>query len=64
MSRGMDIPDLPYVINYDVPTNPEDYVHRIGRTGRAGSMGRFVFEFCFVELFVELLLSFPFNHSY
>lgn len=38
-ARGLDIKELPYVINFDVPTNPEDYVHRIGRTGRAGSEG-------------------------
>lgn len=40
MARGMDIPLLPYVVNYDVPANPEDYVHRVGRTARAGSTGR------------------------
>jgi superfamily II DNA/RNA helicase len=38
-ARGLDIPDLPCVINYDLPTTPEDYVHRIGRTGRAGAKG-------------------------
>jgi superfamily II DNA/RNA helicase len=38
-ARGLDIADLPVVINYDVPFNAEDYVHRIGRTGRAGSKG-------------------------
>ncbi|HWQ40116.1 MAG TPA: DEAD/DEAH box helicase [Burkholderiales bacterium] len=38
-ARGLDIEGLPFVINYDVPANPEDYVHRIGRTGRAGSSG-------------------------
>ena len=38
-ARGLDIKELPCVINYDVPFNPEDYVHRIGRTGRAGSHG-------------------------
>ncbi|MGF1475344.1 MAG: DEAD/DEAH box helicase [Geminicoccaceae bacterium] len=39
-ARGLDISDMPNVINYDVPTNPDDYVHRIGRTGRAGKLGR------------------------
>ena len=39
LARGIDIPDISYVINYDVPQNPEDYVHRIGRTGRAGEEG-------------------------
>jgi superfamily II DNA/RNA helicase len=38
-ARGLDIADLPFVINYDVPTSAEDYVHRIGRTGRAGAKG-------------------------
>ena len=34
-ARGLDIADVSHVINYDVPQHPEDYVHRIGRTGRA-----------------------------
>jgi ATP-dependent RNA helicase RhlE len=38
-SRGLDIEGLPQVINFDVPRSPEDYVHRIGRTGRAGLTG-------------------------
>ncbi len=38
-ARGLDIPLLPYVINYELPNIPEDYVHRIGRTGRAGASG-------------------------
>ncbi len=38
-ARGLDIEDLPHVINYELPNNPEDYVHRIGRTGRAGATG-------------------------
>ncbi|MBF0803819.1 MULTISPECIES: DEAD/DEAH box helicase [Neisseria] len=38
-ARGLDIAELPFVINYEMPTQPEDYVHRIGRTGRAGSDG-------------------------
>ncbi|MDR0587993.1 MAG: DEAD/DEAH box helicase [Burkholderiales bacterium] len=38
-ARGLDIEELPIVINYDIPTSPEDYVHRIGRTGRAGAKG-------------------------
>ncbi len=38
-ARGLDIVELPAVINYDVPFNAEDYVHRIGRTGRAGASG-------------------------
>lgn len=39
-SRGLDVNDITYVINYDVPKNVEDYIHRIGRTGRAGKKGR------------------------
>ena len=39
MSRGIDIKFLPYVINYELPRSPKDYVHRIGRTGRAESSG-------------------------
>jgi superfamily II DNA/RNA helicase len=38
-ARGLDIPDVSHVINYDAPHHPEDYVHRIGRTGRAGKLG-------------------------
>ncbi|TNF65153.1 MAG: DEAD/DEAH box helicase, partial [Rhodobacteraceae bacterium] len=38
-ARGLDIPNVSHVINYDVPGHPEDYVHRIGRTGRAGRKG-------------------------
>ncbi len=38
-ARGLDIDDLPHVINFDLPQVPEDYIHRIGRTGRAGSSG-------------------------
>ena len=39
VSRGIDIDDIEFVINYDVPAQPEDYVHRIGRTARAGARG-------------------------
>lgn len=38
-ARGLDIPLLPHVINYELPNVPEDYIHRIGRTGRAGASG-------------------------
>jgi ATP-dependent RNA helicase RhlE len=38
-ARGLDIDQLPHVVNFDLPHNPEDYVHRIGRTGRAGQKG-------------------------
>ena len=39
-ARGLDIAQLPQVVNFDLPNVPEDYVHRIGRTGRAGASGR------------------------
>jgi len=39
-ARGLDIEQLPFVVNYDLPNVPEDYVHRIGRTGRAGHTGQ------------------------
>lgn len=39
-ARGIDVKDIELVINYDLPENPEDYVHRIGRTGRAGTEGK------------------------
>jgi len=40
IARGIDIEDLPVVINYELPRSPLDYVHRIGRTGRAGKIGK------------------------
>jgi ATP-dependent RNA helicase RhlE len=39
-ARGLDVEDVSHVINYDVPSAPEDYVHRVGRTGRAGNQGK------------------------
>jgi ATP-dependent RNA helicase RhlE len=39
-ARGLDIDDLPLVVNYELPYVPEDYIHRIGRTGRAGAIGQ------------------------
>jgi ATP-dependent RNA helicase DeaD len=38
-ARGLDIPDITHVVNYDVPQNAEEYIHRIGRTARAGKTG-------------------------
>ncbi len=46
-ARGLDIEELPHVVNFDLPHVPEDYVHRIGRTGRAGSSGEAVSLVCF-----------------
>jgi ATP-dependent RNA helicase RhlE len=39
LARGIDVSDVRYVVNFDVPSDPEDYIHRIGRTGRAGETG-------------------------
>ena len=47
-ARGLDIEQLPHVVNYDLPHNSEDYVHRIGRTGRAGQKGEAI-SFCTPE---------------
>lgn len=48
-SRGLDIEDLPHVINYELPGDAEDYVHRAGRTGRAGKEGRAISLVCHEE---------------
>ena len=48
-ARGIDIDQLPHVVNYDLPNVPEDYVHRIGRTGRAGSDGEAISLVCVDE---------------
>ena len=48
-ARGIDIDDLPHVVNYEIPNVPEDYVHRIGRTGRAGADGAAVNLVCLDE---------------
>jgi ATP-dependent RNA helicase RhlE len=45
-ARGLDIQELPAVINFELPGAPEDYLHRIGRTGRAGSTGRAISLVC------------------
>jgi ATP-dependent RNA helicase RhlE len=52
-SRGLDIEELPYVVNFELPFEPQDYIHRIGRTGRAGSTGIAISLVCMDE--VELL---------
>ncbi|MEA1919780.1 MAG: helicase-related protein, partial [Campylobacterota bacterium] len=48
-ARGIDIDQLPHVVNYELPNVPEDYVHRIGRTGRAGNDGEAVSLVCVDE---------------
>ena len=52
-ARGLDIEDLPYVVNFELPTAPEAYIHRIGRTGRAGTTGEAISLVCIDE--VDLL---------
>jgi ATP-dependent RNA helicase RhlB len=52
-ARGLHIPDVSHVVNYDLPQDPEDYVHRIGRTARAGAAGDAVSFGC--EQYVESL---------
>lgn len=54
-ARGIDIDQLPHVVNYELPNVPEDYVHRIGRTGRAGATGEAVSLVCVDEF--KLLLD-------
>jgi ATP-dependent RNA helicase RhlE len=49
-ARGLDIDQLPHVVNFELPNVPEDYVHRIGRTGRAGNEGEAVSLVCVDEL--------------
>ncbi|MDN0074477.1 DEAD/DEAH box helicase [Crenobacter sp. SG2303] len=49
-ARGLDIDQLPHVVNFELPNVPEDYVHRIGRTGRAGASGEAVSLVCVDEL--------------
>ena len=44
-ARGIDIPNVDFVVNYDIPDNPENYVHRCGRTGRGNKMGQAI-SFC------------------
>jgi ATP-dependent RNA helicase RhlE len=48
-ARGLDIDQLPHVVNYELPNIPEDYVHRIGRTGRAGNAGEAISLVCVDE---------------
>ena len=50
-SRGIDIEELPLVINFELPDNPQDYVHRIGRTGRAGLQGEAISLICLDEFY-------------
>jgi superfamily II DNA/RNA helicase len=49
-ARGLDIEDLPLVVNFDLPIVAEDYIHRIGRTGRAGNTGEAISLVCADEV--------------
>ena len=49
-ARGLDIEELPYVVNYELPNVPEAYIHRIGRTGRAGTTGEAISLVCIDEV--------------
>jgi ATP-dependent RNA helicase RhlE len=66
-SRGLDIDQLPYVVNFELPNVAEDYVHRIGRTGRAGNEGRAVSLICDDEVHllrkIERMLDQPLSHD-
>lgn len=61
-ARGLDIQQLPHVVNYELPDTPEDYVHRIGRTGRAGNEGQAMSLVCVDEkrtlLSIERLIKY------
>lgn len=53
-ARGLDIPHVKHVINFDLPGDVEEYVHRIGRTGRMGNLGLFLY---FLSTFIVYLLE-------
>ena len=62
-ARGLDINQLPYVVNFELPHVPEDYIHRIGRTGRAGYKGKAISLVCIDErkllIDIQLLIKIP-----
>ena len=66
-ARGIDIEELPFVVNYELPHTPEDYVHRIGRTGRAGNLGNALSLVCADEVGflvdIEKLINKPITQS-
>ena len=53
-----DVKNITHVFNYDYPNNSEDYVHRIGRTGRAGSTGTAITLFTTESMFISILLAY------
>jgi superfamily II DNA/RNA helicase len=62
-ARGLDIRDVSHIVNYDVPMNPEEYVHRVGRTARAGEKGKAITLLCDRDhdAFSSVLRNFPVN---
>lgn len=56
-ARGLDIDDLPHVVNFDLPQVPEDYIHRIGRTGRAGLNGEAISLVCPEEAYLLVAIE-------
>ena len=66
--RGIHIEDISHVINYNLPDDPEDYVHRIGRTGRAGATGTSISFACEEESFaipeIEKYIGYELQCSY
>jgi len=60
-ARGLDIPNISYVINYDCPKEIDDYVHRIGRTGRAGKKGKAITFFCAKDTIAPQLVKYLYD---
>ena len=63
ISRGLDFKNLSYVINFDTPNYPENYIHRIGRTGRANNVGNSILFFTEVELEYKLAIEELMNYE-
>ena len=55
-ARGLDIPHVKHVINFDLPGDIEEYVHRIGRTGRVGNLGEFCSTLSPISARVQVIL--------